>query len=259
MKLLMSTIGLKAQMAISGMVLLGFVVGHMLGNLQIFLGPEALNNYAATLHGTPALIWGTRVTLLLAVAVHIFSAYTLTARSKAARPVGYKDRQWLGASYPARTMRWGGVILLAFIVYHLLHLTVAAPVLPAENLDALSTGEYGPAVPACEHKEVALSVIASNATDTLSNETIATKQVVCDNVYDNVVRGFHFIPVSLFYILAQIMLGMHIAHGLWSATRTLGISSPKWSDNAEKAALALGALITVGNCSIPLAVMIGLL
>ena len=258
----MSTIGLKAQMAITGMVLLGFVVGHMLGNLQIFLGPEAINNYAATLHGTPALIWGTRVTLLLAVAVHIFSAYTLTARSKAARPVGYKDRQWLGASYPARTMRWGGVILLAFIVYHLLHLTVAAPVLPSESVDVLSTGDYGPAQPACEHKEVALKVIASNGAEFKGTDdvgSIISKQVVCDNVYDNVIRGFNFIPVSLFYILAQIMLGMHIAHGLWSATRTLGLSSPKLSDNAEKAALALGGLITLGNCSIPLAVMFGLL
>ena len=228
MKLLTSTIGLKAQMAISGLILLGFVIGHMLGNLQIFLGPDTLNQYAATLHGTPALVWGTRVVLLVAVTLHIFSAFRLTRRSNLARPIGYQKRRWLGENYPARTMRWGGVILLAFIVYHLLHLTVAAPVLPAEHA----------AKAACITQGL---------------------EITCPNVYANVISGFTFIPVSIFYIVAQVMLGMHLAHGLWSATRTLGISNPKWSDGAEKAALGLGIVITVGNCSIPLAVMFGIL
>ena len=215
-------------MAISGLLLLGFVIGHMLGNLQIFLGAETLNQYAATLHGTPALVWGTRIVLLIAVSVHIFSAYKLTRRSNFARPINYKERRWLGENYPARTMRWGGVILLAFIVYHLLHLTVAAPVLPAEHAAKVACITQG-------------------------------MEVTCPNVYANVISGFKFVPVSIFYIVAQVMLGLHLAHGMWSATRTIGISNPRWSSGAEKAALAVGAVITIGNCAIPLAVLFGII
>ena len=228
MKFLNSTIGLKVIMALSGLLLLGFVVGHMLGNLQIFLGKDVLNHYAETLHGTPALVWGTRFALLGAIAAHMYSAFSLTTRSSNARPVNYNQRHWLRSTYAVRTMRWGGVILLAFIVYHLLHLTVAAPVMPAEYA----------AQPACFHEGL---------------------EVSCPNVYANVINGFSFAPVAIFYIIAQIMLGLHLTHGVWSMCRSIGISNPKWTDHAEKIAIAIGGIITIGNCSIPLSVMFGLL
>ena len=228
MKFLSSTIGLKIVMAVSGLVLLGFVVGHMLGNLQIFLGADVLNNYAATLHGTPALLWGTRIVLLISVSAHLYSAVTLTMRSKAARPVNYGQHHWLRSTYAVRTMRWGGVILLAFIVSHLLHLTVAAPVLPGEHV----------ATAACEQNGL---------------------EVTCKHVYNNVVKGFQFAPVAVFYIVAQIMLGLHLTHGIWSMMRSIGVSNPKWTQQAEKIALTVGGVITIGNCCIPLAVLLGFL
>ena len=120
-----STIGRKVIMALTGAILFGFVLAHMLGNLQVYLGPEAMNNYAVflrqVLHGTG--LWIARVVLLVAVALHIWSAASLTLTSRRARPEGYRLEKWKESTYASRTMRWGGVILLLFVIYHLLHFT----------------------------------------------------------------------------------------------------------------------------------------
>jgi succinate dehydrogenase / fumarate reductase, cytochrome b subunit len=118
-----SSIGKKVVMAGSGAVLFGFVVAHMVGNLQVYLGPAALNGYAEKLRQVPALLWAARLGLLVAVLLHIWSAWSLTRMSRAARPVGYRERESRESTYASRTMRWGGVILLLFIVYHLMHFT----------------------------------------------------------------------------------------------------------------------------------------
>lgn len=118
-----TTIGKKAIMAVSGAMLFGFLVVHLVGNLQIFLGPEKLNGYAEFLHHTKSLLWGFRLVLLLAVVAHISSAIALTGRNSDARPTPYHSRQDAATSYAARTMVWGGFIVLIYIVYHLMHLT----------------------------------------------------------------------------------------------------------------------------------------
>ena len=122
---LRSSLGLKIVMALTGVILFGFVIGHMIGNLQVYLGPEAFNAYAAGLralgHGT--LLWIARAGLIVAVALHIWSAWRLTVMNSAARPVGYREVERRESSYASRTMRWSGVILLLFIVYHLMHFT----------------------------------------------------------------------------------------------------------------------------------------
>jgi succinate dehydrogenase / fumarate reductase, cytochrome b subunit len=118
-----SSIGKKVVMAATGLVLFGFVVGHMLGNLQVYLGPEALNAYAEKLRALPPLLWGVRLGLLLAAALHVWSAYSLTRMNQQARPQGYRERANRASTYASRTMRWSGVILLLFVVYHLLHFT----------------------------------------------------------------------------------------------------------------------------------------
>jgi succinate dehydrogenase cytochrome b subunit len=127
---LRSSLGLKIVMALSGLVLFGFVVAHMIGNLQVYLGPEAMDAYAVNLralgHGT--LLWIARGGLLLAAALHIWSAWRLTLMNRAARPVGYREVERRESSYASRTMRWSGVILLLFVVYHLLHFTFGARV-----------------------------------------------------------------------------------------------------------------------------------
>ena len=121
-----SSIGKKVVMAVTGLALFGFVVAHMVGNLQVYLGPEALNAYAETLRHYPALLWAARVGLLVAVALHIWSAWSLTRVNRQARPVGYRERQSRASTYASRTMRWSGVTLLLFVVYHLLHFTFGA-------------------------------------------------------------------------------------------------------------------------------------
>ena len=123
---LRSSLGLKIVMALTGIVLFGFVVGHMIGNLQVYLGPEVFNHYAETLRelGHGMLLWVARAGLLVAVGLHIWSAWRLTLMNNAARPVGYREVERRESSYASRTMRWSGVILLLFIVYHLLHFTI---------------------------------------------------------------------------------------------------------------------------------------
>ena len=120
------SIALKAAMALTGFVLFGFVFIHMVGNLQLYSGPEKINKYAAFLKGTPAVLWGFRATLLGAVCLHALAAFTLWRRNLAARPIGYASQDFQAASITSRTMYWTGPILGIFIVYHLLHLTVGS-------------------------------------------------------------------------------------------------------------------------------------
>lgn len=129
-----NSIGVKAVVAISGVVLFGFTIGHMLGNLQVFLGPEAINTYATNLHNNAPLLWGTRVVLLLAVVSHVWGTLKLIARNRAARPVAYAKVNSAASTYASRTMRFTGPLLFFFIVYHLLHLTLGK-VTPFRDLD----------------------------------------------------------------------------------------------------------------------------
>jgi succinate dehydrogenase / fumarate reductase cytochrome b subunit len=221
-RFLLSTIGLKLVMAVSGMMLVGFVLAHMLGNLQIFLGPEAINAYGTAMQSNQALLWIARSGLIVAVLAHIGSAAKLTLASKAARPIAPRSKTWFDQRYAVRTMRWGGLIVLAFIVYHLLHLTVGSAhpdFTPCGDLN----GEF-----AC-------------------------------GVYANVVKGFQVWPVAAFYMVAQVFLALHLTHGIWSVTRTLGQGNPRFDGLARKAAVAIGLGVFIGNCSIPVAVLAGIL
>jgi len=120
-----SSIGRKVIMASTGVILVAFVIGHMIGNLQVYLGPEAMNHYAVFLrqflHGSG--LWIARLVLLVAVILHIWSAASLTLTSRKARSIGYREQEWKESTYASRTMRWGGVIILLFVIYHLLHFT----------------------------------------------------------------------------------------------------------------------------------------
>jgi succinate dehydrogenase cytochrome b subunit len=118
-----TTVGKKAIMAVTGVILFGFVVGHLLGNLQIYLPPEKINHYSATLKSLPALLWGARITLLVSVILHIWSSFQLWLLQREARPIGYVRKTNLASTYASRTMMWSGPIILAFIIFHLLHFT----------------------------------------------------------------------------------------------------------------------------------------
>src|SRR5579863_4252939 len=118
-----STNGKKVVMAITGAILFLFVIGHMLGNLQVFEGPDKLNAYGRFLHAVPEILWGVRIVLLASVVLHIWASVKLAVRKSNARPVGYARRENTTSSYASRTMYWSGPIILAFVIYHLLHLT----------------------------------------------------------------------------------------------------------------------------------------
>ena len=208
-----TTVGKKAIMAVTGFILFGFIVGHLLGNLQIFLPPEKINHYSATLKSLPALLWGARITLLLAVGLHIWSSFQLWLLQRAARPINYVKKANLNSTYASRTMLWSGPIILAFLIFHLLHFTF---------------GTVHPGGPFDEH-----------------------------NVYNNVVTGFQVWPVSLFYIVAMIMLCYHLYHGLWSMFQSLGFSHPVYTPWLQRFAKLFAILIAAGNISIPVAVLAG--
>jgi succinate dehydrogenase cytochrome b subunit len=214
-----SAVGKKAVMAVTGIILFGFVLLHMIGNLKLYEGPQVLNNYAGFLRsvGTPALpasglLWILRSVLLVAVVLHVWAAWRLTLMNRKARPSRYERRQRVHTSYSARTMRWGGVIILLFVVYHLLHFTFGT-VHP----------DFRPG-----------------------------------DVYHNVVAGFRVWWVSIFYIAAQIALGLHLYHGLWSLFQSLGWNHPRFNRWRNGFAHAFAWIVTLGNISFPLAVLAGL-
>jgi succinate dehydrogenase / fumarate reductase cytochrome b subunit len=119
-----STVGKKIVMAVTGLIMIGFVIGHLAGNLLVFAGRDRINAYSAFLHSTGEVLWAVRLVLLAAVLLHILAAWQLTRIERAARPVGYAKHQYEAATFASRTIRWGGVLVLVFIVYHLLHMTV---------------------------------------------------------------------------------------------------------------------------------------
>ncbi len=142
-----TTIGKKAVMAVSGMILAGFVVGHLLGNLQIFLGPDAFNSYARSLRHLPELVWPVRVLLLISVIAHIWSSLQLAVIKSEARPVGYTKHRSAGSSYASRTMYWSGPIIAAFVIYHLMQFTFGIGGTPYHQFDAYGNVIEGFRVP----------------------------------------------------------------------------------------------------------------
>jgi succinate dehydrogenase / fumarate reductase cytochrome b subunit len=208
-----TTVGKKAVMAVTGLILFGFVVGHLAGNLQVFEPPEKLNRYAALLKSLPSLLWGARITLLLAVGLHIWSSFQLWLLQRDARPVKYVKKANLNSTYASRTMLWSGPIIAVFVIFHLLEFTF---------------GAVHPGAPFDEH-----------------------------NVYNNVVLGFQVWPVSLFYIIAMIMLCYHLYHGLWSMFQSLGFSHPVYTPWLQRFAKIVAILIAVGYISIPVAILAG--
>lgn len=236
-----STIGRKFLMALTGLVLVLFVMGHMLGNLQIFLGAEVINAYAYKLHHVlpvPAL-WGIRLFLLFCVGIHIWMAISLTLDNRRARPERYAVNRVVQATYAARTMRMSGVILLAFIFFHLAHFTArSVPGMEYNDPAVLSPNE----VPLVKYGEPVLK----------DGEPIMTF-----NVNDMMVAGFQNIWVSAFYLLATGLLCMHLFHGVSSMFQTLGLRNATWLPRLNLIARLYGWVVFLGFAIIPIAVLSG--
>lgn len=229
-RFLKSTIGLKIVMALSGLVLFGFVTGHMIGNLQIYLGESTLDHYGEMLKGEMLLLWMVRLTLLFMLVAHVWSAVTLVLRARAARPKGYRRYTSRASTYASRTMRISGPIILLFIIYHLLHYTI--------GFQSVGMGD-------------------SAVTTTIEHCRMVAGSLDCP-VYDNVVKGFSQPLIAGIYIVAMLLLGMHLGHGVYSMFRTLGLSNPRFDKLARAFATGMAVIIVLGNCSIPLAVLTGL-
>ncbi|HEX2252859.1 MAG TPA: succinate dehydrogenase cytochrome b subunit [Thermoanaerobaculia bacterium] len=214
-----STLGKKAVMALTGVILWAFVLGHMIGNLKLFGGAEGFNQYAEWLRlvGYPLVphsagLWIVRIVLLVAVGLHIHAAYVLTVRNRQARPAGYERVRFQAGGWAARTMRWSGVALLLFIVYHILHFT---------------TGQ-------------------------------AHHDFVPGDVYHNVLSAFGIWWVTLLYVVAMVMLGLHLWHGLWSFFQSLGWNHPRFNSWRGVFAVVFSLLITLGFLVVPVMVFAGL-
>jgi succinate dehydrogenase cytochrome b subunit len=208
-----ASIGKKAVMAITAAVLFGYVLGHLAGNLQVYVGAEQMDRYATFLHSMPALLWAVRIFLLVCLALHITASIQLTLLKQEARPVGYVKKEAIGSTFASRSMIWSGAMIAAFVIYHLLDLT-------------------------------------TGVANTLQYQDL--------HAYENLVYSFQRPVVSGFYIIAMILLGMHLYHGIWSMFQTLGFSHPRYTPMLKRAAAWAAILLTAGFISIPIAVLTGL-
>jgi succinate dehydrogenase / fumarate reductase cytochrome b subunit len=216
-----SVIGKKIVMALTGAVLILFVIMHMVGNLKIFSGPEEINAYSRFLRevaypelANGQLLWIVRIVLLICALLHITAATQLTILNRQARPVGYESKKDVETSWAALTMRWGGVLLAIFIVFHLLHFT--------GGVVGFQPGQF-------EHLMV----------------------------YQNVVAGFSVWPISVFYIIAMCFLGLHLDHGIWSMLQTLGWVNVDNTKSLRTVSRVVAILIFAGFVSVPISVLAG--
>jgi succinate dehydrogenase / fumarate reductase cytochrome b subunit len=216
-----ASIGKKVIMAVTGIILSAYVFVHMIGNLKVFAGAEALNHYAEWLRegmGEPILmpyqgLWIARIVLLVAVGLHVVTGVQLWLMARAGKPVGYTQKKVVPATYLAQMMRLGGILIGLFIVYHILHFTTGS---------ALPEFVYG-------------------------------------DVYHNVIVGFRNPLASLFYLAALAALGVHLFHGDWSLFQTLGLNNRKYDMVWRAVSAFIAVAVVIGNALIPIAVLAGFL
>jgi len=213
-----SSTGKKFLMAISGAALFAFIIGHLLGNLQVFLGPEELNRYSALLHSTGEVLWFARLGLLVMVIVHIWTATVLTLENRAARPTAYEAKDYIEASYASRTMHWSGIIVAAYLIYHLMHFTFRSV-----------------------HPEL----------------SHFTNEQGRPDVYRMVVTSFQQPSIAIAYILANFLLGIHLSHGLYSGFQSLGLLKEGLRPRMFLLSRLIGYGIFLGYASIPMGVLLG--
>jgi succinate dehydrogenase / fumarate reductase cytochrome b subunit len=221
-----SSLGKKYVMALTGFALFVFVTGHLLGNLQVFGPPELINTYAHFLKSKPGLLWGVRLGLLACVGLHIAAAVSLAAMNKQARPDGYAVRPTYGSTVQSRYMLVSGLVILAFIVYHLAHFTA---LLPGIN----GRGDF------------------RKLTTVLHGEQVA-------DVYAMMILGFQVWWVKVFYLIAQGLLFMHLGHGLAAMFQSLGGRNQVWWPRVEMFAKVVSIAILIGYSIIPISIYLRL-
>ncbi len=213
-----ASVGKKFLMAASGAVLVGFVIAHLVGNLQIFIGQEALNRYGNFLQTTTELLWPARIFLLIMVGVHILTSIQLTLDANAARPTPYAKKEYIKASLASRTMMYSGFLVLGFIVFHLLHFTFFK--VHPEYRDLVdSRGRH--------------------------------------DIYSMMVLSFQQPLICIAYIVPIFFLCAHLSHGLSSMFQSLGLNTDRTRDALSVWGSRLAWLIFIGYATIPLACLLG--
>jgi succinate dehydrogenase / fumarate reductase cytochrome b subunit len=216
---LSSSIGTKAIMAATGLAILLFVTAHLLGNLQIYLGPEPINRYAAFLKSVPEILWAMRAGLLVIFVLHVLSAVRLTLQNRAARPVRYAVRKPQEAGVASRTLLLTGLLVLAFVLYHLAHFTLGLTD-PANFHHLDEAGRH--------------------------------------DVYRMMILGFRQPPVVVIYLAAMTVMGFHLWHAVGNLFQTLGWSTPRYRPMIARGGRILALALVLGNVSIPLSVLLGI-
>lgn len=227
--LFQSSVGKKYIMAITGGCLLLFVLGHLAGNLQIFLGREIINRYAHFLQSNPELIWPVRMGMLVILALHIWAGITLSLENKAARPVAYAQYQPFGSTFASQTMLLSGLMVFAFLGYHLLHYTAKVQFINLTHQDFAAFTEKLPGPASVERPDI----------------------------FKMMVVGFRKPIVSAFYVLGLALLGVHLSHGASSLFHSLGWRTDAYRPCLDRAARVLALLLFLGYCAIPAAILCG--
>lgn len=218
-----SSIGKKWLVALSGLALLGFVAGHLVGNLQMFGGPSKINAYAEFLHANEKPLWVARIGIIAAFVLHVAATITLVLQNKSARPQAYQLGRNVQAKISTRTMAYSGLTVLSFVVFHLLHYTFRLT-------------------------DPRFKVIAEGGLLETSHD-----------VYRMVLLGFQSPLVSGFYLLSVGLLSLHLSHGISSAVQTFGLESKRSAQRIRQTGRLLSGAIFVGYASIPTAVLLGFL
>lgn len=217
---LKSSILSKIVMAVTGLLYIVFVIGHLVGNLQMFIGQDQMNKYAAFLQGLGELLWVVRIVLFGAIFLHILTSIRLNLLNKAARPIDYDNKKAIASTIYSRTMFLSGSTLLAFIIYHLLHFTGGL-----------------------------IQPDAFHHFDSLGRH----------DVYRMFILGFQNPIIAGSYILAMILLGMHLSHAFQSAFQTLGLSNSKYRAMVRKIGSIIGFVIAGGNILLVVSVLVGII
>lgn len=215
-----SSIGGKVTMAVTGLMLFGFVVSHLLGNLQLLQGPDKINGYAKWLHDLGPMLWVMRIGLLAIFVLHVLTALRLSRANKNARPVAYAKPSTVQATMASRSMLLSGLSLLVFIIYHLLHFTLG--VVSAEHHDLKLAGAGG------------------------------------HDVYAMVTKAFSVPAIAIAYAAFQVVLFLHLSHGIQSMAQTIGLHHARYSPMIKTVSFLVALVIAGGNMLLALSVMLGL-
>ncbi|KXB98555.1 MAG: hypothetical protein AA908_04025 [Chlorobi bacterium NICIL-2] len=218
--ILQTTVMQKAIVAVTGLVMVLFLIGHLSGNLLVYAGPEAINAYAAGLRDVAALLWTARIILLASLVLHVYYTIRLRRLSQKARPIGYQQKRWEASTFAGRTMLLSGLLIFSYVAFHLAHFTWGK-IYPQYYAATYFLDGRGPV----------------------------------HDVYSMVVRSFQVWWLALLYIVAVTFVALHLVHATQSALQTLGVYHQRYVQPIRKASIVLAVLLWIGYVSIPVAAM----